>query len=163
VDYLSKQGIYVEVIIGARSSNLLVLVPELTAMADKIHLITDDGSSGEKGFVTDVAKRLLESGEKYDMVIAIGPPVMMRAVSNLTKPYEVPTMVSLNPIMVDGTGMCGGCRVAVGGKVKYACIDGPEFDGHQVDFDTLINRLGAYREEEAKAMESHKCKGGLYG
>jgi hypothetical protein len=119
-------------------------------------MATDDGSLGHKGFVTDIVKRLLEDDNRYDLVIAVGPLVMMRAVSSMTKEYNIPTTVSMNPIMVDGTGMCGGCRVTVGGKVYYACVDGPDFDGHLVDFDEAIRRQQMYREEEKEA--EHNCR-----
>ena len=126
---------------------------EFRASASKLYLTTDDGSYGEKGFVTDVLKRGLDEG-KYDCVMAVGPMPMMRAVSLLTKQYGVKTVVSMNPIMVDGTGMCGGCRVIVGGKTKYACVDGPEFDGHEIDWDTAMSSLKAYKEQE----KEHGCR-----
>ena len=116
-----------------------------------------DGTYGEKAFTTDVLRRLLESGEKYDEIVAVGPPVMMKFVSLLTKQYGVKTIVSMNPIMIDGTGMCGGCRVTVGGKIKFACVDGPEFDGHEVDFDELIRRNSAYAAQEREAAHRYNC------
>ena len=121
-------------------------------VSNNLYITTDDGSYGEKGLVTDVLKRLLDS-DNYDLVIAIGPVIMMKFVSLTTKPYSVKTLVSLNPIMIDGTGMCGGCRVKVGGEMKFACVDGPDFDGHLVDFDELMRRNTLFREEEA-----HKCR-----
>ena len=145
-----------DVIIGARSSDYLILVDEIRDSSSNIYLATDDGSLGHKGFVTDIVKRLLEDDNRYDLVIAVGPLVMMRAVSSMTKEYNIPTTVSMNPIMVDGTGMCGGCRVTVGGKVYYACVDGPDFDGHLVDFDEAIRRQQMYREEEKEA--EHNCR-----
>lgn len=163
VNYLAAQGRYVDVIIGARNKDLLVLTKELGEMANHLYLATNDGSCGTKGFVTDVFKQLVERGEHYDLVIAIGPPIMMKVVAEATRPLGIRTLVSLNPIMVDGTGMCGGCRVTVGGKVKYACVDGPEFDGHQVDFDGLMRRLGAYKAQEKRAFENHKCRIGGIG
>jgi ferredoxin/flavodoxin---NADP+ reductase len=140
-------------IIGARSKDILFYEDEHKAVADEFYVATDDGSKGHHGFVSDVLKQLLDKGEKIDMVMAIGPVPMMRVLANLTKDYNVPTWVSLNPLMVDGTGMCGGCRVTVGGETKFACVDGPDFDGHLVDFDLLTKRLSAYREQERAAMK----------
>ncbi len=144
---------------GARSKDLVILEKELSEICSRLEIATDDGTYGHKGFVTDVLKGLLDEGVKIDFVLAIGPGPMMRAVANLTREYNLPTMVSLNPIMVDGTGMCGGCRVEVGGETKFACVDGPEFDGHQVNFDLLMKRQGMYKPEEKLASEhgSH-CK-----
>ena len=122
------------------------------------YLMTDDGSYGEKGFVTDKLKELIEAGNKYDAVIAIGPIPMMKFVSLTTKPFGIKTIVSLNPIMVDGTGMCGGCRVTVGGEIKFACVDGPDFDGHLVDYDELMNRNAAYKAQETENKETHMCR-----
>ena len=156
IKYLSNRGNEVDVIIGARNSDYLILVDEIRDLSTNLYLATDDGSLGHKGFVTDIVKRLLEDGNRYDLVIAVGPLVMMKAVSSLTKEYKIPTTVSMNPIMVDGTGMCGGCRVTVGGKVYYACVDGPDFDGHLVDFDEAIRRQQMYREEEKEA--EHNCR-----
>ena len=127
---------------------------EMEAASSRFFLCTDDGSAGRKGFVTDQLRELLEQGEQYDAVFAIGPVPMMKFVSLLTKEWGVRTIVSLNPIMIDGTGMCGGCRVTVGGQVKFACVDGPDFDGHQVDFDELMKRNGIYREQE---QEENRC------
>jgi ferredoxin--NADP+ reductase len=137
-------------IIGARNKDYLILEEAMSKVSDELRICTDDGSKGRHGFVTDVLKEILESQEIAE-VVAIGPVPMMNAVSNLTREYGVQTTVSLNPIMIDGTGMCGGCRVKIGGETKFACVDGPEFDGHQVDFDGLIRRLQAYRLEEEKA------------
>ena len=148
-------GVHTEMIAGFRSKDIVILEDEMKSVCDKLYITTDDGSYGEKGFVTDVLKRLLETGG-YDLVIAIGPVVMMKFVSLTTKPYGVKTIVSLNPIMIDGTGMCGGCRVSVGGETKFACVDGPDFDGHLVDFDELIRRNGFYKEEEV-----HACRLGV--
>jgi ferredoxin--NADP+ reductase len=149
-------------IIGARSKEILFYEEEHKAVADELHVCTDDGSYGHHGFVSDVLKNVLDSGEKVGMIMAIGPVPMMRVVANLTKPYDIPTWVSLNPLMVDGTGMCGGCRVAVGDTTKFACVDGPDFDGHLVDFDLLTKRLSAYKEQEKDAfhrfLESPGCK-----
>jgi len=149
-------------IIGARSKEILFYEEEHKAVADELHVCTDDGSYGHHGFVSDVLKNILDSGEKVGMIMAIGPVPMMRVVANLTKPYGVPTWVSLNPLMVDGTGMCGGCRVAVGNTTKFACVDGPDFDGHLVDFDLLTKRLSAYKDQEKEAfhrfLESPGCR-----
>jgi ferredoxin/flavodoxin---NADP+ reductase len=146
---LKEIGNHVISIVGARSKDLLILEDKMRAASHDLRVCTDDGSYGHHGFVTDVLKDVLEN-EKIDQVVAIGPVPMMKFVSLLTKKYNVPTLVSLNPIMVDGTGMCGGCRVTVGGKTKFACVDGPEFDGHQVDYDELMLRLQAYCEDERK-------------
>ena len=131
---------------------------EMQAASDELHICTDDGTKGHHGFVTDVLQKMLQSGEHVDRVVAIGPPIMMRAVTGVTKPFEVQTIVSLNPIMIDGTGMCGGCRVSVGGETRFACVDGPEFDGHKVDFNLLMNRLAVYRDEESSSLKKHECK-----
>lgn len=147
---LYNMGVDVTVIAGFRSKDIVILEDEMRAVSRKLYITTDDGSYGEKGLVTDVLKRLLESGG-YDLVIAIGPVIMMKFVALTTKPYGVRTVVSLNPIMIDGTGMCGGCRVKVGGETKFACVDGPDFDGHLVDFDELMRRNTLFREEEAHA------------
>jgi len=140
-------------IIGARSVELLILQREMEAASDELVTITDDGSNGKKGFTSDALKELLVRGVRVDYVFAVGPVPMMRAVSEVTRPFGIRTVVSLNPIMVDGTGMCGGCRVSVGGKTRFACVDGPEFDGHQVDFKELGARLQTYTKEERLAME----------
>jgi ferredoxin/flavodoxin---NADP+ reductase len=149
---LKEVGNDVTCIIGARNKDLLILEDEMRKASHDLRICTDDGSYGHHGFVTQVMQDILKSDD-VKLVVAIGPVPMMKAVSRITKEYNVPTMVSLNPIMVDGTGMCGGCRVTVGGETKFACVDGPEFDGHQVDYDELIMRLQAYQEEE---RESHK-------
>ena len=140
-------------IIGARSKNILFYERENESVADKLFVCTDDGSYGHHGFVSDVLKQLIDGGEKIGMIMAIGPVPMMKVVANLTKPYAIPTWVSLNPLMVDGTGMCGGCRVAVGGATMFACVDGPDFDGHQVDFELLTKRLGAYKRQELESFQ----------
>jgi len=149
-------------IVGARSKDLVILEQELRAICERLEVATDDGSYGHHGFVTDVLQKLLDEGEKLDLVLAVGPTPMMRAVSKLTAEHGIKTMVSLNPIMVDGTGMCGGCRVEIGGETKFACVDGPEFDGHLVNYDLLMKRQATYKgeEREADARESH-CKIGL--
>ncbi len=153
-----EAGAEVDVIAGFRNKDIVILEKEFQATSDHCYIMTDDGSYGEQGFVTAKLKELLESGAEYDEVLAIGPIPMMKFVSATTKPFGVKTMVSLNPIMVDGTGMCGGCRVTVDGKVKFACVDGPDFDGHQVDYDELMNRNSTYREREAEVKESHICR-----
>ncbi|MDH5187219.1 MAG: sulfide/dihydroorotate dehydrogenase-like FAD/NAD-binding protein, partial [candidate division WOR-3 bacterium] len=140
-------------IIGARSKNLLIMEKEMRDASDELYITTDDGTYGQKGFVTDELKRIIDRGTKIDHVLAVGPVVMMKAVSKLTQPYNIPTLVSLNPIMLDATGMCGVCRVEVGGETKFACVDGPEFDGHKVDFDLLIARQRIYLKEEKESME----------
>jgi ferredoxin--NADP+ reductase len=157
VKELSRRGSHVTVITGARTRDLLIMEDELRELASRLIVCTDDGSYGEKGFVSDALKRMLEAGERPDLVIAIGPLMMMRVVADVTRVYDVHTIVSLNPIMVDGTGMCGGCRVTVGGEVKFTCVDGPEFDAHLVDFDELFMRQRYYLDEEKLASEKHNC------
>jgi len=144
---MKEVGNHVISIVGARSKDLLIMEDHMKAASHELRVCTDDGSYGHHGFVTDVLKEILEAGG-IDQVVAIGPVPMMKFVSLITKEYNVPTLVSLNPIMVDGTGMCGGCRVTIGGQTKFACVDGPEFDGHQVDYDELLLRLQAYCEDE---------------
>ncbi len=151
VKALKEAGNRVITILGARNVSLLLLEEELRSLSDELHVSTDDGTKGFKGFTADVLKSLLEKGKKIDLVMAAGPVPMMRAVAEVTRPFKVKTVVSLNPIMVDGTGMCGGCRITVGGETKFACVDGPEFDAHQVDFRELMNRLRTYTEEETEA------------
>ena len=146
---MKEAGNHVTAVIGARNKDLLILEDFMRTASNELHVCTDDGSYGRHGFVTHALKDILDK-EKIDLVVAIGPVPMMKFVSKLTAEYKVPTLVSLNPIMVDGTGMCGGCRVTVGGKTKFACVDGPEFDGHQVDFDELMLRLQAYCEDEKR-------------
>ena len=154
---LHKAGIPVDVIAGFRNKDIVMLEEEFKANSTNLYIMTDDGSYAEQGFVTAKLEELLKSGEQYDLAIAIGPVPMMRAVANVTRPYGLKTIVSLNPIMVDGTGMCGGCRVTVGGKIKFACVDGPDFDGHEVDYDELMIRNAVYREQEAASKERHAC------
>lgn len=156
--YLHARGVEVDVIAGFRSKDIVILEEEFKKACDHFYLTTDDGSCGEKGLVTDKLKTLIDSGIHYDAVIAIGPIIMMKFVCKTTEPYGIKTLVSLNPIMIDGTGMCGGCRVSVGGEMKFACVDGPDFDGHQVDFDEVIARNATYRDFEAKAKEKHLCR-----
>lgn len=151
---LFNMGVDVDIIAGFRNKDIVILEDEMKAVSNNLYICTDDGSYGSKGFVTDKLKELIESGNKYDEVVAIGPVIMMKYVSKTTEPYGIKTLVSLNPIMIDGTGMCGGCRVTVGGKIRYACVDGPDFDGHQVDFDELMKRNSTYKEQEAE----HICR-----
>ena len=153
-----EAGAEVDVIVGFRNKDIVILEEEFKAASDNLYLMTDDGSYGEQGFVTVKLQQLLEAGNQYDEVLAIGPIPMMKFVCKTTEPFGVKTIVSLNPIMVDGTGMCGGCRVTVGGEVKFACVDGPDFDGHQVDFAELMNRNSVYREREAETTKTHMCR-----
>ncbi len=155
---LHALGVEVDVIAGFRNKDIVILEDEMKAVATNYYLMTDDGTKGEKGFVTDKLKSLIEAGNQYDAVIAIGPIPMMKFVSLTTKPYGIKTIVSLNPIMIDGTGMCGGCRVTVGGKIKFACVDGPDFDGHEVDFDELMRRNATYKARESEIAETHLCR-----
>lgn len=154
---LFNAGVEVDVIAGFRNKDIVILEDEMKAVSNNLYITTDDGSYGTKGFVTTKLQELIDSGANYDCVIAIGPIPMMKFVCNVTKPYGIKTIVSLNPIMIDGTGMCGGCRVTVGGKIKYACVDGPDFDGHEVDFDELIRRNSAYKEAEEHGR-THVCR-----
>lgn len=151
---LHNKGVQVDLIAGFRSKDIVILEDEMKAVSTNLFITTDDGTYGTKGFVTNVLKDLIDSGNNYDAVVAIGPVPMMKFVCEVTKPYGIKTLVSLNPIMVDGTGMCGGCRVTVDGKIKYACVDGPDFDGHKVDFDELINRNSSYKTDE----KDHVCR-----
>lgn len=159
---MKEAGNRVISIIGAKSQDILIMEKEMRAASDETLVTTDDGSYGIKGFVTTALKELLTRGERIDLVYAIGPVVMMKSVADVTRPLGIKTIVSLNPVMVDGTGMCGGCRVQVGGETKFACVDGPEFDGAIVDFAGLQARQGMYREMEARARE-HVCRIGLGG
>ena len=149
---LHNSGVEVDVIAGFRSKDIVILEDEFKAVSDRLIITTDDGSYGKKGFVTNALQELINGGAKYDEVIAIGPVPMMKFLCEVTRPYGIKTIVSLNPIMIDGTGMCGGCRVTVGGKIRYACVEGPDFDGHEVDFDELMKRNSTYREKE------HECR-----
>ena len=151
--FLHEQGVKVDMICGFRNKDAVIIEEEMRAACDNLVMMTDDGSYGEKGLVTEGLRRLIEGGAQYSRVIAIGPPMMMKFVAALTKEYGIPTTVSMNPIMIDGTGMCGGCRVRVDGEYKFACVDGPDFDGHAVDFDELIRRNRAYAEQEKHARE----------
>lgn len=152
VKWLHEHGIDADVIVGAKTKDLLILEDEMKAVAGNLYVTTDDGSYGRSGMVTQTITDLVNEGKHYDVCVAIGPMIMMKFVCKLTKELEIPTIVSLNPIMVDGTGMCGACRVTVGGKVKFACVDGPEFDGHLVDFDEAMRRQQIYKTEEGRAF-----------
>ncbi len=145
---LFEQGTQVHSVVGFRNKDLIILQSEFEAVSNKYVLVTDDGSAGDKGFVTNALESLINSGEKYDAVIAIGPLIMMKFVCEVTKPHNIKTIVSMNPIMIDGTGMCGGCRLTVGGEVKFACVHGPDFDGHLVNFDEAISRSSMYKGHE---------------
>ncbi len=149
---LHRLGAHVDMIAGFRNREFVLLEQELGAVSSRLFVMTDDGSHGHRGFVTDQLRHLLEAGECYDLVLAIGPLPMMRAVAEVTRPHGIKTIVSMNPIMIDGTGMCGGCRLTVGGETKFACVDGPEFDAHQIDWDESMKRLRQYREQE------HACR-----
>jgi NAD(P)H-flavin reductase len=153
---IKAAGNYLITILGARQDDLLVCELELDKISDEIYITTDDGSKGTRGFVTTKLKELLESKKTIDYVFTVGPPIMMKFVAATTKPYGVRTECSLNPIMVDGTGMCGACRVEIAGETKFACVDGPEFDAHDVNFDLLIKRLDTYKSQETKAMDAYK-------
>ena len=154
---LKKVGNTIVTIIGAKSKDLLILEDKMRAVSNAMHICTDDGSYGHHGFVTEVLEEILKN-EAVNMVVGIGPVPMMKFLSQITKTYGVKTIVSLNPIMVDGTGMCGDCRVTINGKTRFACVDGPEFDGHQVDYDELMLRLQAYSEEEKVCFNQYQCK-----
>ena len=163
VKYLSDRGYKFDVIIGAKSKNIVILEDEMKRYAKNVYVCTDDGSYGFKGLVTDKLSELTESGEKYDICVAIGPVVMMKFVSKLTEKLGIEQIVSMNPVMVDGTGMCGACRLTVGNEVKFACVDGPEFDGHKVDFDECMKRMTLYKTEEGRAFLKEKEGGSHHG
>lgn len=152
VKWLHERGIAADVIVGAKSKEILILEDEMKAVARNLYITTDDGSYVRKGLVTDVIKDLVESGNKYDRCVAIGPMIMMKFACMTTKALNIPTIVSLNPIMVDGTGMCGACRVQIDNEIKFACVDGPEFDGHKIDFDACMKRSQMYKTQEGKAL-----------
>ncbi len=155
---LHSMGAEVDMINGFRNKDIVIIEELCRDACTNLYTMTDDGSNGNKGFVTNKLEELIKSGKKYDVVIAIGPLVMMKAVSELTRPYGIKTIVSMNPVMIDGTGMCGGCRVTVGGETKFACVDGPDFDGHLVDFDQAILRSKMFGEKEKQALENHHCR-----
>lgn len=154
---LHDMGAEVTLIAGFRSKDIIILEEEMKNASTHLHIVTDDGSNGRKALVTNVLKELIDAGEQYDAVIAIGPMIMMKFVCETTRPYGVKTIVSMNATMVDGTGMCGCCRLTVGGETKFACVDGPDFDGHLVDFDESMRRSAMYKAQEAKAVERHEC------
>jgi ferredoxin--NADP+ reductase len=158
---LREAGNHVVSIIGARTKELLVLEQEMAAISNVLKVCTDDGSYGIHGFVTQELKRMLDEKERVDRILGVGPVPMMKALCNMTRPYGVKTIVSLNPIMVDGTGMCGACRCEIKGETRYACVDGPEFDGHEVNFDLLIKRLAMYKGQELISLEQFKQQGGV--
>lgn len=158
---LHSLGADVTVITGFRNKDLIILEDELKKVSSKLIITTDDGSNGVGGFVTDRLKEEIEKGEKFDEVIAIGPLVMMRAVCSLTKEYDIKTTVSMNPVMIDGTGMCGGCRVIVGGETKFACVDGPDFDGHKIDWAAALNRQNMFKAHEKRSCDEGKCRIGI--
>ncbi|MGA2005829.1 MAG: sulfide/dihydroorotate dehydrogenase-like FAD/NAD-binding protein [Terriglobales bacterium] len=153
---MKKAGNRVITIIGGRNKDLVILEPEMRGVSDTVYVTTDDGSSGDKGLVTDRLRQLLENGTRVDLVLAVGPIPMMRAVADMTRKERIKTMVSLNPIMIDGTGMCGGCRVLVEGKSEFACVDGPEFDAHRIDFAVLVQRNAMYRDAEKQSLEDYR-------
>ena len=155
---LHALGAKVDMIAGFRSQDIIILEDEMKAASDNLYLMTDDGSNGHKGFVTDALRQNIEAGAKYDLVVAIGPLPMMKAVCNLTKEYGIKTIISMNSIMIDGTGMCGGCRVTVGGETKFACVDGPDFDGYLVDFDEVMKRSKTYAEMERESAREFNCR-----
>ncbi|MFI3330182.1 MAG: sulfide/dihydroorotate dehydrogenase-like FAD/NAD-binding protein [Rikenellaceae bacterium] len=169
VKWLKERGVDVDVIVGAKTKDMLILEDEMREVAANLYIATDDGSTGAKGLVTSVIKDLIDNqGKQYDLCVAIGPMIMMKFVALTTKEYDLKTIVSLNTLMVDGTGMCGACRVTVAGKTRFACVEGPEFDGHQVDYDEAMRRQGMYKTQEQRALaiaqeraEGHKCKIGL--
>ena len=168
VKWLHDRGVAADVVIGAKTRDMLICTDEMRAVADRLYIATDDGSAGYKGLVTGLIGELIERGERYDVCVAIGPMIMMKFVALTTRKYALPTIVSLNALMVDGTGMCGACRVTVGGKTRFTCVDGPEFDAHEVDFDEAMRRQGMYRTYEQRAAAiaaereaGHRCRIGL--
>lgn len=154
---LHDGGVHVDMVSGFKTADLVLLEDEFKEAVDNFYLVTDDGSKGEKGFTTDKLKQLIEDGNQYDEVITVGPPIMMKFVCEVTKPYGIPTIASLTALMIDGTGMCGGCRVSIDGEKKYVCVDGPEFDGQKVDWDKLIARNAYYKDEETDE-KNHLCR-----
>lgn len=155
--WLHEHGCEVDVITGFRTKDLILLEDEIKACSTRQIIMTDDGSNGNKGLVTQALQQRIDEGADYDLVLAVGPVIMMKFVAATTKPYGIKTLVSMNPLMIDGTGMCGGCRLTVGGETKFACVDGPEFDGHLVDFDEAMKRSRMYRDQEKISMEKHFC------
>jgi len=157
VKWLHERGVDADVIIGAKNKDLLIYTEEMAKVAGNVYVATDDGSFGFKGMVTAQLEELVNNGKHYDICVAIGPMIMMKFVCVLTKKLEIPTIVSMNPVMVDGTGMCSGCRLSVGGETKFACVDGPEFDGHLVNFDEAMRRARVYKEQEGEAVKRCEC------
>lgn len=156
--WLHEHGAKVDVIIGAKTKDLLIYTDDMATVCDELHICTDDGSAGFHGMVTALLEKLVAEGRHYTMAVAIGPMIMMKFTTLTARKLQLPITVSLNTLMVDGTGMCGACRVSVGGKTRFACVDGPEFDGYEVDFDEAMRRQGQYKAEEAHALENHKCR-----
>ncbi len=156
--YLHERGVKVDVILGAKTADLLIYKEELTSVCDNLYICTDDGSEGFHGLVTAQLEKLVSEGKAYTQAVAIGPMIMMKFAALTARKLQLPIIVSLNTLMVDGTGMCGACRVTVGGRVRFACVEGPEFDGYEVDFDEALRRQGQYKSEEAEALEHHKCR-----
>jgi ferredoxin--NADP+ reductase len=160
---LHQEGYRVEAILGGRSEEYVIFKKEMEAVCDKVHYATDDGTLGKKGFVTDVLKEVLENDKEIDYIITVGPVIMMKNVCKMTKEYNIPTIVSMNPLMVDGTGMCGACRIEVGGETKFVCMDGPIFDGHLVNFDLAMTRLNMFKQQEKLSLELYEHGGGHHG
>ncbi|MFV9567001.1 sulfide/dihydroorotate dehydrogenase-like FAD/NAD-binding protein [Thermoanaerobacter mathranii] len=160
---LHQEGYRVEAILGGRSEEYVIFKREMEAVCDKVHYATDDGTLGKKGFVTDVLKEVLENDKEIDYIITVGPVIMMKNVCKMTKEYNIPTIVSMNPLMVDGTGMCGACRIEVGGETKFVCMDGPIFDGHLVNFDLAMTRLNMFKQQEKLSLELYEHGGGHHG
>lgn len=156
--YLHEKGVKVDVILGAKTADLLIYKEELASVCDNLYVCTDDGSEGFHGLVTAQLEKLVSEGKNYTQAVAIGPMIMMKFATLTARKLQIPIIVSLNTLMVDGTGMCGACRVTVGGRVRFACVEGPEFDGYEVDFDEALRRQGQYKSEEVEAMEHHKCR-----
>ena len=155
---LHEMGAHVTTICGFKNKDIIIMEEDMRKVSNECYMMTDDGSNGNKGFVTEQLKKLLDASKDYDLVIAIGPIIMMKILSEMTAGYGIKTIVSLNPIMIDGTGMCGGCRVLINGEVKFACVDGPDFDGHSVDYNDLMRRAKKFQSEEALMREKHVCK-----
>jgi ferredoxin--NADP+ reductase len=160
---LHQEGYRVEAILGGRSEEYVIFKKEMEAVCDKVYYATDDGTLGKKGFVTDVLKEVLENDKEIDYIITVGPVIMMKNVCKMTKEYNIPTIVSMNPLMVDGTGMCGACRIEVGGETKFVCMDGPIFDGHLVNFDLAMTRLNMFKQQEKLPLELYEHGGGHHG
>jgi NAD(P)H-flavin reductase len=160
---LKANGSNVRTIIGARNKDIMIMEDEIRKASSELIIMTDDGSYGKKGFVTNALQDMIDNGDKIDLVVAIGPPIMMKMVAKVSEPYKIPTLASLNTIMVDGTGMCGGCRVTIDGKVQFVCVDGPEFDAHKTDFDEMMMRLSMYKGQEKEALDKYEYNCNLEG